>query len=123
MVAAAALVPWHRSGSVRRNGFALARAADRVGLVTGGWRQALFVCVALLPLLAALVLAAAVLRRSRLTGLFACVVGLVGLASVAVVVGATDTSEPGPPLAALAAVLALASGARLLVRRSRVRHP
>ena len=123
IVVDAAFVPWHESGSVHRTGFALAGAADRLGLVTGGPRRILFVCAALLPLLTALAFAAAVARLSRVVGVLGCVVGVVGLASVAVVVGTTDTSQPGPPIAAVAALIAVACGARLVLRRSpRVRH-
>jgi hypothetical protein len=122
-VAAIGALPWHRSGSVRRTGFELARAADRVGVVTGGPRRFLFVCVALVPLGGALVLLAVVLGRLRVAGGLACSVGAVGLASVSVVLVSTDTAQPGPPIAAAAAVLAVTCGARLLLRRStRVRH-
>jgi hypothetical protein len=122
-VAAAAWLPWHRSGSVRRSGFALARVADRVGVVTGGPRRLLFVCAALLPLAAASVLAAVVVGRTRVAGVFSCIVGVIGLASVLVVLVSTDSAELGPPIAAGAAVLAAACGVRLLLRRSaRVRN-
>jgi hypothetical protein len=123
VVGAAALLPWHASGEVERDAFELARAAEGLGLVSGGPRRVLFVCLAVLPMVAALGLAAAVARRPRLVGAMSCIAGGVGLASVAVAVWATDVSEPGPPVAAVAAVVAVACGASLVLRRStRVRH-
>ena len=117
-MAAAAVLPWHRSGEVERSAFELARAADSLGLVTGGPRRLLFVCLAVLPLVAALALAAAVADRPRVAGVMSCIVGGVGLASVAVAAWATDASEVGPPVAAVAAFVAVACGTSLVLRRS-----
>lgn len=117
-MAAAALLPWHRSGEVERSAFELARAADALGLVTGGPRRLLFLCLAVLPLLAALALAAAVAQRPRVVGVMSCIVGVVGLASVGVAAWATDTSDVGPPVAAVAAFVAVSCGTSLVLRRS-----
>jgi hypothetical protein len=94
-------VPWHRSGRVARDAFALARAADGVGVVTGPARRVLFVAVFLLPFLAASALLAAV----------------AGIAGATVVLRLHGTPPPGPWVAWLLALLALASGSRLIFWR------
>jgi hypothetical protein len=116
-VAAAALLPWHRSGSVRRNAFALARVADNLGLVTDGPRRALFTAVFLLPLLAAAVFLAAVAGNRRLVGASSCVAGIVGLASGAVVVRLSGGRQVGPVVAIAAAVTAVGCGLHLAITR------
>lgn len=117
MVAAAALLPWHRSGEVRRNAFALARVAENLGLVSGGPRRALFVAVFLLPLLAASAFLAAVAGRRRMAGICACAAGGVGLASGAVVVRLSGGRQPGPVVAIVAAVAAVGCGSHLVLSR------
>lgn len=109
---------------MERSAFELARAAESLGLVTDGPRRLLFVCLAALPLFAALALAAAVAGRPRLVGVLSCIVGAVGLASVAVAARTSDASEVGPPVAAVAAVVAVSCGTSLVLRRSsHVRNP
>jgi hypothetical protein len=117
VVAAAALLPWHRSGSVGRNAFALARVADNLGLVSDVPRRALFTAVLLLPVLAAVGFLAAVAGNRRLVGLSSCVSGTVGLASGAVVARLSGGRQVGPVVAIVAAVIAAACGLHLVLNR------
>jgi hypothetical protein len=110
-------VPWHRSGRVARDAFALARAADGVGVVTGPARRVLFVAVFLLPFLAASALLAAVAGRRRVCGGCAVASSIVGIAGATVVLRLHGTPPPGPWVAWLLALLALASGSRLIFWR------
>jgi hypothetical protein len=114
----AAFLPWHRSGRVERDAFALARSAERVGLVTGGSRRILFVAVFLLPVLAAGTLLAATAGRSRWCGLAAVLSSFVAFAGATVVLRLGGTHPVGPWLACPLALLALVSGASLIARRS-----
>jgi hypothetical protein len=116
-VAASALLPWHRSGRVRRDGFALARVADDIGLVSGAPRQALFVGVFLLPLLAACAFLAAVAGARRIAGLCACGAGVVGLTSALVVLRQSGGRQVGPVVAIVAAVTAVGCGVHLVLSR------
>jgi hypothetical protein len=120
-VAGSALLPWHRSGRVTRDGFALARVADGLGLVTGGPRRALFVGVFLLPLLAALAFGAAVAGRHRWVASLVAVAGVVGLGSALVVFRALRFGESGPVFAMVAGSVAVACGCRLLLGKDEVR--
>lgn len=112
VVVAGALLPWHRSGGVRRNGFALARVADELGLVTSTTLRVLLIGVFLLPLLTALALAAAVAGWHRTTGLAAWAVGALGLAASMVALHAIGVSQPGPLMSGAAGVAALGCGTR-----------
>lgn len=114
----AAVLPWHRSGGVRRTGFELARAADRAGLVTEGWQRLLLVGAFLLPMVAAVAFLAAVAGRPRWTGGVACVAAAVGLASSLVVVRLSGGRQVGPAAAIAAALVAAASGIHVLGRKS-----
>jgi hypothetical protein len=106
-VAASTLLPWHRSGRARRDAFALARVADELGLVTGILRQALFVGIFLLPLLAACTFVAAVAGARRVAAACACAAGVVGLSSAAVVLRQPGGRQAGPAVAIAAAVTAV----------------
>ena len=117
MVAASALLPWHRSGSVRRDAFALARVADNLGLVTGAARQVLFVGVFLLPLLAAASFLAVVAGGRRVAGVCACAAGVIGLSSALVVLRLSGGRQAGPVVAIAAAVVAVGCGVRLVLSR------
>ena len=114
---AAAVLPWHRSGQVRRTGFELARAADRAGLVTETWQQALLVTAFLLPLLAAVAFLAAVAGRSRWVGAASCASAAVGLASAGVVLRLSGGRQVGPGVTVLTAIAAGWCGLQLLGRR------
>jgi hypothetical protein len=109
---ASALLPWHRSGGVVRNGFALARVADDLGLVSSTTLRLLLLGVFFLPLLGALALAAAVAGWHRMTGLATCTVGALGLAASMVALHAIGMSHPGPVMSGVAGVAALGCGAR-----------
>jgi len=117
VAASAALLPWHRSGSVRRRGFALARVAEHLGLVSGGARRALFTALFLLPLLAASAFLAIVAGNRRIAGGCACVAGLVGLASGAVVVRVTGGRQVGTVTAMVAGIVAVGCGVHLVLSR------
>ena len=116
VVVSGVLLPWHRSGGVRRNGFALARVADDLGLVSSSPRRVLFVAVFLLPLLAALVLGGAALGWPRAVGSATICVGVLALAATMVVQQAIGVSQVGPVVTGLAGVAALGCGALTLRR-------
>jgi hypothetical protein len=120
VVAGVGALPWHRSGSVARNGFELARVADNLGLVSDGSRRLLFVAVFLLPLLAGLVLLCAIGGWGALTALCASAIGIIGLASSVVAVRVADQWLAGPTVTGTASSLAVLVGARLASER---KHP
>lgn len=113
----ARVLPWHRSGSVARDAFALARVSDQIGLVTGSTRRVLFVAVFLLPVLAATAFLAAAAGRRRITGVVTTTVGGVGLASAAVVLRVSGGRQVGPVVTAMAAVVAAGCGLSLILGR------
>lgn len=121
VVAGVGLLPWHRSGGVVRNGFALARVADNLGLVSDGSRRLLFTAVFLLPLLAGLALLASAAGWGPISGLCTFASGAVGLASSVVAVRVTDQWLLGPTVAGTASLLALLAGARLASERKQPR--
>src|SRR4051794_32795422 len=116
------VLPWHDSGSVHRNAFALARVADDLGLVDTGPRRVLLVAVFLVPLLAALALLAAALDRPRLTGLFTSLAGLVGLTSAVVDLNLSGSRLVGPAVTVAAGVVAAGCGAYLVYKGDRRRE-
>jgi hypothetical protein len=116
----ARVLPWHRSGSVERDGFALARVADEIGLVTGGTRRILFVGVFLLPLLAAATFLAVAAGRRRLAGVGASAVGGIGLASAVVVLRFSGGRQVGPVVTATVALIAAGCGLSLILGRGPV---
>ena len=116
----ARVLPWHRSGSVERDGFALARVADEIGLVTGSTRRVLFVGVFLLPVLAAATFLAIAAGRRRIAGVGASAVGGIGLASAVVVLRVSGGRQVGPVVTAMAALIAAGCGLSLILRRGRV---
>lgn len=118
LVGIAALAPWHRSGRVHRNAFALAHATERLGLVTGAPRRILFVSVYLLPLLAALALLAAIDRRTRIVGGLCVLAGVVGIVGAIVLLRTPGMHQTGPKLACVAAPVAIAIGVRVALIRS-----
>jgi hypothetical protein len=124
-VVGGAALPWHRSGTVRRNGFELARVADSLGLVSSGALRVLFVAVFLLPLLAALTLAAAAAGWHRAMGVAVGSAGVLGLAATMVALNAIGLGQPGPVVTGLAGAAAVGCGARTVRRGAHtdVRHP
>ena len=110
IVATVVLLPWHRSGTVERDGFELAGALDAAGLVDTTWRRALLVGVYLLPFGAALAFTAAAAGRARLAGAAAVVTGVVAIAAALVTLDVGGRAAG--PLATLAAgLVAVAAGA------------
>ena len=81
-------------------------------------RRVLFVAVFLLPVLAALALLAAVAGRRTLTGVAAVLSGIVALTGAAVMLNLHGKHQAGPWLACPLALLALMSGARLIIGRN-----
>lgn len=114
-------LPWHRSGSVARSGFELARVADNLGLVSDGSRRLLFTALFLLPLLAGLVLLSASAGWGAVTSVCTTAIGIIGLASSAVAVRASDQWLAGPIVTGTASLLAVVVGARLASTREQDR--
>src|SRR5438105_12038698 len=98
VVAIAAATSWHRSGHVHRNAFALARALDRLGLVSGVPRRILLVGVYLVPLLVALAVLAVVERHRRAAGAIIAAAGTIALIAALIVVHVAGFRQPGPKL-------------------------
>ena len=115
------MLPWHQSGDVTRDAFALARVADELGLVTGAPRRLLFVGLFLLPMLAALTLLFVTLRRHRWAGASACAVGALGLGCVWVGTAVDGARLLGPAATGAVAFLAIIFGL-LLLSRGKVPH-
>jgi len=118
LVGVAALLPWHRSGRVHRNAFALAHATERLGLVTGTPRRVLFVAVYLLPLVAALTLLAAIDHRRRVVGVLCTIAGIIGLVGALVLLRTPGMHQTGPKVACVVAPVAVAIGVRVSLIRS-----
>ena len=118
LVGVAALLPWHRSGRVHRNAFALAHAAERLGLVTGTPRRVLFVSVYFLPLLAALAVLAALDRRVRIVGTLCTISGIIGIVGAVVLLRLPGSHQTGPKFALVVAPVAVAIGVRVSLIRS-----
>jgi hypothetical protein len=115
-VLAAAFLPWVRSGSVDRNGFRLARTAERLDLVRGLPFRALVVAYYLLPVGAAATWLTAVLGRRTATAVAGSAVAIVGLAAAAVVLASRLRPAPGV-YASLGAGLVALLAAGIVARR------
>ena len=120
VVVFARVLPWHRSGAAERDAFALARVADDIGLVTGTTRQVLFVCVFLLPVLAAVTFLAVASGKALIAGVGASAVGGIGLASAVVVLRLSGGRQVGPLVTGMAALVAAGCGLSLILGRGRV---
>jgi hypothetical protein len=118
LVADTALLTWHRSGSVERNAFELARVAERLGLVDSGGRRVLFVAVFVLPLLVSVALLTALDGRRRFTGVATAAAGMVSLVGASVVLSFGGNAAVGVEVGLVLGLLALVCGGRLTVRRS-----
>ena len=99
-VVAAALLPWLKTGQVRRSAFALARSADALGFIDSPLRRALVVSWYLLPFLAAAAWTAAALRRPLIVAGLAAVVG-----SMSVAAGSMFMSLARPGIGPVSAVV------------------
>jgi hypothetical protein len=118
---AGALLPWHQSGTVHRNAFALAKVADDIGLVDTTQRRVLLVAVLLLPLVGGLAFLAATLGRLRVSGVCTAVAGTIGLTSTAVASRLAGSRLIGPAVTAAAGIVAVGCGVRLVYRGDRGR--
>jgi hypothetical protein len=118
LVIDAALLPWHRSGSVERNAFELARVAERLDLVDSLGRRVLFVAVYVMPLLVSVALLAALDRRRRTTGIAVLAAGMVSLVGAAVVLSFGGNAPVGVDVGFALGLLAVVCGGRLIRRRS-----
>ena len=103
-----ALLPWHQSGAVDRNGFELARAAGRLDLLETAAARAVVWAWFAVPALVAGVWLAATLRQLGWVVALAGTVGAVAILAATVVLAAPIPVEVGP-------VAALAAGAVTLV--------
>jgi hypothetical protein len=113
-VLAAALLPWHRSGSVDRNAFSLARAARDIGAVDGTVPRGLLTASFAMPALVAGAWLAATFRRHRLLAMLGGTVGAIGLAGAIAILA--SPIRPGSGVwAALAAGTAGIAAALVLV--------
>jgi hypothetical protein len=99
-VVAAALLPWLKTGDVRRSAFALARSADALGFIDSPLRRALVVSWYLLPFLAAAAWTGAALRRPLVVAGLAAVVG-----SMSVAAGSMFMSVARPGIGSVSAVV------------------
>jgi hypothetical protein len=104
----AALLPWLRTGDVRRSAFALARSADALGFIDSPLRRALAVSWYLLPFLTAAVWTAAALRKAMLVAGLGAVVGSMSMAAGSMFMALTRPG-PGPVASVVAGAAALTS--------------
>ena len=116
-VLASALAPWSRSGSVSRNAFELARVADDLGEVDGGFARLALLAWFAIPLLVACAWLAATFIRPLLVMIFAGTVALMGVAAGGVVVASAMRTGPGPWLAVATGIATLATAARLAIEQ------
>jgi hypothetical protein len=111
VVLASALAPWSRSGSVSRNAFELAQAADDLGEVDGGLaRLALFAWFAV-PALVACVWLAATFVRPVLVAALAGTVAVMSLVAAGTVLASPLRPGWGPWLAIPAGAVTLLAAA------------
>jgi hypothetical protein len=104
----AAFLPWAASGRRDRSSFALFRVADHLGVLPEGAEATAARAWPLLPLLAAVALALAALRRVRLAGALTTALG-----AASVVAAVAVLRCPLPPL--VGAWLGLVAGALAIV--------
>jgi hypothetical protein len=114
----AAVLPWHRSGSVERDAFELARVAERLDLVDSLGRRVLFVAVYVMPLLVSVALLAALDRRRRTTGVATAAAGMVSIVGACVVLSFGGNAPVGVDVGLVLGLLAVVCGGRLTLRRS-----
>ena len=106
--AVAPVLPWARSGSAERSGFALAHLAQRLDLATTWPLKALLLGVALLPLLAAAVWTAAALQWRWVVATLAGVTGGVAIAGAVIVWRSSVVALIGPVVSVVAGAAAVA---------------
>lgn len=106
----AALVPWHRSGTVERSGVAIVRSAERLGLIDDGVPAAVVATWRVLPVVAALAVLALSVDRPSLAAGLASVGGVVAVAVGAVVLDAPGARAAGPLVSVVAGTVAIVAG-------------
>lgn len=111
-VVVAALLPWMKTGEVRRSAFALARSADALGFIDSPLRRTLVVSWYLLPFLAAVAWTAAALRRPLVVAALAMLLGSMSVAAGSMFMWVARPGL-GPVAAVVAGAAALASAAWL----------
>ena len=119
-VAVAAFLPWGYSGKASRSGFALARTADRLGLLDAPHLRAMVATLAFLPLLAAGAWTAAVLGRPAWVATLSAAAGAMAL-TAAVVVSRTPLRPAFGLWSGAVAGATAVLGAGLLAGRGRAR--
>lgn len=114
LIVLAAFAPWVRSGEVTYNSFGTARAAATLdvgaGALTAAWP--------FVPLLAALILLATVVRRDRVAAIGALVLAVATTVFAVAVLGAPVTHGVGPVIALVAAMIAVGGAVFSLARRT-----
>lgn len=110
----ASFLPWLRSGSVVRSGFALARDAWGAGLADVDLGKALVVAWFLSPVTAAGAWTAAALGRFEAAGFLAIATGAVVIIAAISVLASRSGGEVGPYAAVFAGAVACAGGFRLM---------
>jgi hypothetical protein len=116
--AAAAALPWARSGRVVRSGFALARLADALGAADRFPLRGLVIAVAFLPALAAATWVAGVLDRRRWMAGLGAMAGGVALAGAYVVWRTPVETGVGPVVAAGSGAVALVGASLTVIGRN-----
>jgi hypothetical protein len=108
-----ALLPWHRSGQVQRNGFALARAVDRLDLLEGTASRLVLWAWFAVPALVAAAWLASSLRRPRLVAVLAGSVGVIAVVASVIVLAAPFPVLAGPWVGLVAGTATLVAAAWL----------
>ncbi len=115
----ALFVPWARSGGATRSGYGFVRGLEAAGMVHGPWAHLLGVAVLVVPVLAGLSGAAAVLSFTRSSVVFCALAGLVSLAfSTWAFLKFGSHVPPGPWAGAVLGTGAVATAVRYARQRS-----
>jgi hypothetical protein len=114
--AASGFLPWTVSGTVTRTGFGTARSARLLGFGDEPLAGAALAGWFLVPALAGVTALAVLLRRDRIGGAVAVVVGVAAVVAAAVVWRSPLATGVGVPLGALSGAGALGAGIGLIIR-------
>jgi len=109
MLAAAAALPWARSGEATRNAYSLARATDNAGL-SHGVNAVLGSLVFLFPLLAAVAVTLSAFHAIRAAAWTAAFTGTAGFLAAYSVLQSSFKARPGAIIAAGVAAVAAVAG-------------
>ncbi len=115
----ASLLPWLRSGSAVRSGFALGRDAWAAGLADVRLGKALLVAWFLTPALTAGAWTAASLRRTRAAGFLALACGAVTVTAATAVLASGVAPLAGPYVATITGAAASFGGIWLLAGKGK----